>query len=70
MVIIKRSDTDTSPHYTHSRDSGSVPTTIGALVALTHLDLSRTSIEGTLKFKDDYKTLIPNDVFSRMVSSA
>ena len=55
-VMIQRSDTDTPPPYTHSRDSyhnsGSIPKEIGALVALTYINLRGTSIEGTLKIKE------------------
>ena len=51
-VMIQRSDTDT-PTLQHSHVSGSIPKEIGALVALTYLDLSVTRIEGTLKTKGE-----------------
>ena len=35
-----------------ARFTGSIPNEIGALVALTYLDLGSTSIEGTLKIKE------------------
>ena len=35
-----------------ARFTGSIPNEIGALVALTYLDLSVTSIEGTLNIKE------------------
>ena len=58
-------DTDT-PTLQHSHVSGSIPPEISGLVALTSLDLSSTSIGGTLKIKEMklcYKPLLQTIVF-------
>ena len=38
---------DSDPRLAHSHVTGSIPKEIGALVALTFLDLRQSSIEGT-----------------------